>query len=76
MISTIFFFGPVLGYAKEEADKIKKELGFDTKHTVKEAIGELKQAFEQGKLPLPDDDRYFNVKMVKKIIVSCTGLKI
>jgi len=58
------------------SDKIKKELGFDTKHTVKEAIGELKQAFEQGKLPLPDDDRYFNVKMVKKIIVSGTGLKI
>lgn len=50
------------------SDKIKNELGFETKHTVKEAIAELKEAFRSGKLKNLEDDNYFNVKRMKKII--------
>lgn len=50
------------------SDKIKTELGFETKHTVKEAIAELKEAFRSGKLKNLEDDNYFNVKRMKKII--------
>ncbi len=50
------------------SDKIKNELGFETKHSVKEAIAELKEAFRDGKLKNLEDDNYFNVKRMKKII--------
>ncbi|MEK6969350.1 MAG: SDR family oxidoreductase [Nanoarchaeota archaeon] len=50
------------------SNKIKNELGFETKHTVKEAIAELKEAFKSGKLKNLEDDNYFNVKRMKKII--------
>ena len=50
------------------SDKIKKELGFETKHTIKESIIELKEAFENGEIKNLDDDVYYNIKKMKKII--------
>ncbi len=50
------------------SDKIKNELGFEPKHSVKEAIIELKQAFENGLIKDIDDDKYYNVRRMKKII--------
>lgn len=48
--------------------KIKDELGFQPKHTIQEAIIDLKQAFESGKLPNSMDDiRYYNVKLMQAI---------
>jgi len=50
------------------SEKIKHRLNFEPKHTVKEAIKDLCQAFEAGKIPNPMDDiRYYNVKMMKLI---------
>lgn len=50
------------------SDKIKNELGFDIEHSVKEAVEELKDAFGTGLIQDLDDDKYYNVKALKKII--------
>lgn len=50
------------------SDKIKKELGFEAKHTVKEAIIELKEAFKNGLIKNADKDNYYNINKMKKII--------
>ena len=48
------------------SEKIKKELGFSAKHTVSDAIVDLKKAFEAGKVPNPaTDDRYYNIKRMQ-----------
>ena len=48
--------------------KIKEELGFEPKHTIQEAVLEIKQAFEAGKLPNSFDDiRYYNVKLMQAV---------
>ena len=48
--------------------KIKRELGFIPKKTVKDAIRDLKKAFEQGKIPNIDDDSYYNIKRMKRLL--------
>lgn len=46
--------------------KIYKELGFKPKHTVEEAIMDLKRAYEKGQIPNPMESiQYYNVKMMK-----------
>jgi nucleoside-diphosphate-sugar epimerase len=48
--------------------KIKKELGFEAKHTIEEAVKDLQDAFKAGKIPNPMDDiRYYNIKTMKAI---------
>lgn len=48
--------------------KIKEELGFVPKHTIEEAILDLKKAFEEGKIPNPlDDKRYYNIKTMQAL---------
>jgi nucleoside-diphosphate-sugar epimerase len=45
------------------SQKIKDRLGFTPQFTIKDAVIELKQAFDQGLLPNAlDDKRYFNIK--------------
>ena len=53
------------------SDKIKNELGFVPQHTVKEAIMDLKRAFEAGLIPNSmDDTKYFNIKLMQKVDLS------
>ncbi|MBI3508827.1 MAG: SDR family oxidoreductase [Chlamydiia bacterium] len=48
--------------------KIAEELGFHPKYTIENAIEDLLQAFESGKLPNSlEDHRYFNIKTMKAI---------
>jgi nucleoside-diphosphate-sugar epimerase len=48
--------------------RIKDELGFFAKHTVEEAVGDLKRAFAEGKIPNAlDDIRYYNIKTMQTI---------
>ena len=48
--------------------KIKEELGFEAKHTIEEAILDLKTAFESGKVPdSMDDIRYYNIKTMQAL---------
>ena len=52
------------------SEKVRRELGFELKHSVEEAIKDLCDAFKAGKIPNPMDDiRYYNIKtmLVKKL---------
>jgi len=45
------------------SEKNKRELGFEPKHTIEDAIRDLCDAFNAGKIPNPMDDiRYYNIK--------------
>jgi nucleoside-diphosphate-sugar epimerase len=51
--------------------KIARELGFRPRHTVEDAIRDLKHAFEKGLLQDPlDNIRYFNIKTMQAIKLS------
>jgi len=48
--------------------KIKEMLGFEAKHTLEEAVIELKAATEDGKIPNPFDDiRYYNIRTMQAV---------
>ena len=50
------------------SDKIKNVLGFVPKYTIEDAVREICDAFRKNLLPNSlQDDRYFNVKRLKKI---------
>ena len=53
------------------SDKIAKDIGFQPKHTIEEAIAELAEAFSAGKVPNPmDDDRYYNIRRMQALKLS------
>lgn len=48
--------------------KIKDELGFEAQHTIREAIEDLKDAFDKGLLPDSlENEKYFNIKRMQNI---------
>ena len=48
--------------------KIKKFLGYESQHTIKDSINDLKNAFEEGLLPNSlTDEKYFNIKRMQSI---------
>ena len=50
------------------SDKIKRELGWEPKHSIEDAIGSLCEAFDTGKIPNSMDDvRYYNVRAMKAL---------
>jgi nucleoside-diphosphate-sugar epimerase len=50
------------------SQKIKNELGFEAKHTIEDAVLDLKKAFDEGRIPNPMDDiRYYNIKTMQTI---------
>ena len=47
-------------------DRIRRELGYEPKRMIEDAVRDLCWAFAQGKLPNSfDDDRYYNVRTMK-----------
>lgn len=51
-----------------DSSRIRDELGFAPRHTVLDAVEELKAAFADGRLPdSMDDPRYFNIKTMQKV---------
>ena len=53
------------------SDKVTEVIGFKPQYSVADAIRGLCQAFRKGKLPNSlDDDKYFNVRTMKKIGAS------
>ena len=51
--------------------KIKEELGFEAKHTIEEAILDLKVAFESEQIPESlDNEMYFNIKRMQSLNLS------
>ena len=50
------------------SDKIRRVLGYAPRHTIEDAVRELTRAFLAGKLPNSmEDDRYFNVRLLKRL---------
>lgn len=50
------------------SDKIQKELGFVPKHTIAEAVRDLRKAFEEGKIPNSmNDKKYYNIKTMQEV---------
>ena len=50
------------------SEKMKKILGFIPKYTIRDAVEDLKEAFENDKLPNSlTDPKYFNIKLMQKI---------
>ncbi len=48
--------------------KIREELGFEAKHTIEEAILDLKRAFDGGLIPnAMDDIHYYNIKTMQNV---------
>lgn len=50
------------------SEKIKRELGFMPKRTIKDAVRDLVAAFQAGKIPNPMTDiRYYNIKTMQHL---------
>jgi len=50
------------------SEKIKKELGYEPRYTIEDAVKELKAAFESGKLKDPlTNSLYYNIKRMQEI---------
>jgi len=47
------------------SDKIKKELNFEPKYKIEDAVIDIVKAFDQKKIKNPHDDKYFNIKKMK-----------
>ncbi len=53
------------------SEKIRRELGFEPKHTIEDAVKDLCDAFKAGKIPNPIDDiRYYNIKTMQHLQVK------
>jgi nucleoside-diphosphate-sugar epimerase len=52
------------------SEKIKLKLGFEPKKTIKDAIIDLKNAFEDGRIENWEDINYYNVKKMKALGVG------
>jgi nucleoside-diphosphate-sugar epimerase len=50
------------------SEKIKRELGFTPRHSIEDAVRDLKAAFDAGKIENPmDNEMYFNIRRMKAI---------
>ena len=48
--------------------KIKDELGFEAKHTIRDAVSDLCKAFDKGLLPNSlDNEMYFNINRMQSV---------
>lgn len=53
------------------SDYIKEEIGFEPKHSIEDAVSDLKEAFEKGLINDSfDNEKYFNVKLMQNIELS------
>jgi nucleoside-diphosphate-sugar epimerase len=57
------------------SEKIKRELGWEPKHTIQDAISDLVVAFRAGRIPHSmTDPKYFNIKTMEKLDVAALNL--
>lgn len=51
-----------------DSSLVKERLGFEPKHTLEEAVADLKRAFDNGLLPNSfDEPKYFNIKAMREM---------
>lgn len=54
--------------------KIKRELGWEPRHTIQDAVRDLVEAFQAGRIPNPmTDPKYYNIKTMQGINLSQLG---
>ena len=53
-------------------EKIATEIGFTPKHSVGEAITDIKQAYFSGKFQNLESELYFNIKQMKLLMSNGT----
>ena len=46
---------------------IRRELGWEPRRTIRDAIKDIKRAFDEGMFPNPDDDIYYNIRTMKAL---------
>lgn len=50
------------------SDRIQKDIGFQPKHTIREAVRDLCHAFNEGKIPNSmEDPRYYNIRTMQNL---------
>lgn len=50
------------------SERVQRELGFAPRHTIEQAIGDLRDAFAAGKVPDPmSASRYYNIKRMQEL---------
>ena len=49
---------------------IRKELGWEPRRTIRDAIRDIKQAFDAGLFPNPNDDSFYNIRTMKNLLVA------
>lgn len=53
------------------SEKIKRELGFEAKRTIEDAVNDLLDAFEANKLPASmTDEKYYNIKTMQRLQIA------
>lgn len=53
------------------SEKIKRELGYEPKHSVDDAVSDLVTAFETGKIPDPMGNiNYYNIKTMQALVLK------
>jgi nucleoside-diphosphate-sugar epimerase len=52
------------------SEKIFRELGFKSTRTVRNAVEDLVDAFQQGQIKNPTESRYYNVRLMKSLIAN------
>lgn len=53
------------------SEKIKKELGFTPRRSIEQAVHDLVEAFQSGKIPNPmTDPRYYNIRQMQQVSIS------
>lgn len=53
------------------SDKIKRELGYEPRHTIEDAVRELRDAFVTGKVPnAMDEPLYYNIKRMQQLCLQ------
>ncbi len=56
------------------AERARRELGFQPKHPLSDAVRDVANAIREGKLPREADARFFNIQVMKKALASPAGL--
>lgn len=55
------------------SDKIGRELGISTRRTIRQAIQDIKRAFDMGMFPDPEASRYYNVSTMNSLMTETSA---
>jgi nucleoside-diphosphate-sugar epimerase len=56
------------------SERAYKELGFATEKTIRDAVQDIRNAFQAGAFPNPNDDKYYNVRVMSKMDLTTPAI--